>query len=141
MGLLLLLLQTVVALCTQVLHEQFDAVAPRIYGATTTTTSSSSWPSPAAGRPQLRSPAQQQHSHQQQQQQQGAFVTSPAAAAAAAAAIRPTVIQIAHELSAIMSYDSVAVMAAGQVVEVGSPQQLAAQEGSRFARLLLQEGH
>jgi ATP-binding cassette subfamily B protein len=55
--------------------------------------------------------------------------------------IRPTVIQIAHELSAIMDYDTVAVMAGGQVVEVGPPQVLAAQEGSRFNRLRAQEGH
>lgn len=87
-----------------------------------------------------------QHHQQPQQRQPGALSASRAAAAAATpggggTGIRPTVIQIAHELSAIMSYDTVAVMAAGQVVEMGSPQQLAAQEGSRFSRLLLQEGH
>jgi ATP-binding cassette subfamily B protein len=55
--------------------------------------------------------------------------------------VRPTVIQIAHELSAIMSYDSVVVMSGGQVVEQGPPLELAAQEGSRFSRLRAQEGH
>lgn len=54
---------------------------------------------------------------------------------------RPTVIQIAHELSAIMAYDSVIVMAGGQVVEQGAPAALAADEGSRFARLLAQHQH
>jgi ABC-type multidrug transport system fused ATPase/permease subunit len=49
---------------------------------------------------------------------------------------RPTVIQIAHELSSIMHYDAVIVMAGGCIVEQGSPQQLAASEGSRFSRLL-----
>lgn len=49
---------------------------------------------------------------------------------------RPTVIQVAHELSAILQYDRVLVMAGGRVVEQGEPQQLAAQQESHFSRLL-----
>jgi hypothetical protein len=54
---------------------------------------------------------------------------------------QPTVLQIAHELTAIIEYDAVMVMAAGRVVESGNPQQLAAQQSSKFANLLAQAGH
>ena len=106
----------------QVLHEQFDTLTSRTLGSPFSNGSSTH---------------QQQHHHphtapQQQQQQQWWWQGVP---------IRPTVIQIAHELSAIMSYDSVAVMSGGQVVELGNPKVLAAAEGSRFGRLRAQEGH
>ncbi|KAF8063051.1 ABCC13 [Scenedesmus sp. PABB004] len=52
-----------------------------------------------------------------------------------------TVLQIAHELGALLDYDSVVVMAAGRVVEAGPPRALAAREGSRFGSLLAQAGH
>lgn len=54
---------------------------------------------------------------------------------------KATVIQIAHELSAIMEYDQVAVMSAGRVVETGSPAELAARQDSKFASMLAQLGH
>lgn len=50
-------------------------------------------------------------------------------------------LQIAHELTAIIEYDAVVVMAAGKVVESGNPKQLAAQQGSKFANLLAQAGY
>jgi ABC-type glutathione transport system ATPase component len=53
----------------------------------------------------------------------------------------PTVIQIAHELSAILDYDSVVVMAAGKVVEQGNPAHLLQQEGSAFKNLVAQASH
>eukprot|EP00775_Hariotina_reticulata_P003522 gene3522-3792_t len=53
----------------------------------------------------------------------------------------PTIIQIAHELSAILDYDSVLVMAAGKVVEQGNPQHLLQQEGSAFKNLVAQASH
>jgi hypothetical protein len=61
----------------------------------------------------------------------------------AAASSRPTVIQVAHELPAILSYDSVIVMAGGRVVEQGTPQALAAERDSQFSQLLAmqQQGH
>jgi ABC-type multidrug transport system fused ATPase/permease subunit len=54
---------------------------------------------------------------------------------------QPTVLQIAHELTAIIEYDAVVVMAGGRVVERGNPRQLAAQQSSKFANLLAQAGH
>jgi ABC-type Mn2+/Zn2+ transport system ATPase subunit len=54
---------------------------------------------------------------------------------------QPTVLQIAHELTAIIEYDAVVVLAGGRVVERGNPQQLAAQQSSKFANLLAQAGH
>lgn len=43
--------------------------------------------------------------------------------------------QVAHDLSAVMSYDRVAVMEEGTVVEVGQPQQLLKNSGGRLAAL------
>jgi hypothetical protein len=104
----------------QVLHEQFDTLTSRTLGSPFSNGSSTHQ-------------QQQHHPHTAlQQQQQWWWQGVP---------IRPTVIQIAHELSAIMSYDSVAVMSGGQVVELGNPKVLAAAEGSRFGRLRAQEGH
>lgn len=54
---------------------------------------------------------------------------------------KPTVLHIAHELSAIAGYEGVIVMSAGRVVESGHPTELAAQQGSRFAAMLAQAGH
>jgi ABC-type sugar transport system ATPase subunit len=130
-----------------VLHEQFDMLTSHTLGNSSSSrsngvsASSSSTVIPTASTHQYSSTRQYRYHHthhhyqptqQQEQEQQWWWQRAP---------IRPTVIQIAHELSAIMSYDTVAVMSGGQVVEMGNPQELAAQEGSRFSRLRAQEGH
>lgn len=126
------------AFVLQVLHEQFDTLTCHNLGRSSNTDSSSSSTQPHQRHHHYHTPHHQrqqggeEEEEQQQQRQQWWWQQVP---------IRPTVIQIAHELSAIMEYDSVAVMAGGQVVEVGPPKVLAAQEGSRFNRLRAQEGH
>ena len=47
-----------------------------------------------------------------------------------------TIVCVAHRLSTLMDYDSIAVLGDGRVVEVGTPQELAAREGGAFAALL-----
>ncbi|PVH99185.1 putative ABC multidrug transporter [Periconia macrospinosa] len=47
-----------------------------------------------------------------------------------------TVIAISHRLDMIMDFDRVAVMDAGEIVEVGVPLELAAHPGSRFGELV-----
>lgn len=47
-----------------------------------------------------------------------------------------TVVQIAHDLNAIVDYDQVLVMAEGQVIERGVPAELAKAADSHFAQLL-----
>lgn len=108
------------------LHEQFDTLNTR-------TLSGSSGSGSGSGGAGSTSVASTSGSGSTQVQQQQLWWRSMP--------IRPTVIQIAHELSAIMSYDTVALMSGGQVVELGNPRELAAQEGSRFSRLRAQEGH
>jgi len=51
-----------------------------------------------------------------------------------------TVVQIAHDLRAILQYDRVMVMERGRVVEDGAPAQLAGVAGTRFAQLLVRAG-
>lgn len=123
------------AFVLQVLHEQFDTLTCHNLGRSSNTDSSSSSTQPRQHHHQhYHTPhhqRQQQRDEEEEEQQQWWWQQVP---------IRPTVIQIAHELSAIMDYDLVAVMAGGQVVEVGPPKVLAAQEGSRFSRLRAQEG-
>jgi ABC-type branched-subunit amino acid transport system ATPase component len=50
------------------------------------------------------------------------------------------VIQIAHDLRAILEYDRVMLMERGRVVEDGPPADLSADAGSRFAQLLARAG-
>jgi ATP-binding cassette subfamily C (CFTR/MRP) protein 1 len=51
-----------------------------------------------------------------------------------------TVIQIAHDLRAILDYDRVLLMERGCVVEDGAPTALAGDARSRFAQLLARAG-
>jgi ABC-type multidrug transport system fused ATPase/permease subunit len=53
---------------------------------------------------------------------------------------RTTVLQIAHDLRAIMGYDRVLLMDRGRVVEDGAPRALAAAGETRFAQLLARAG-
>lgn len=46
-----------------------------------------------------------------------------------------TVVAVSHRLDMIMDYDRVVVMDKGEVVEVGKPTALAAQQGTRFCEL------
>ena len=47
-----------------------------------------------------------------------------------------TVIAVSHRLDMIMEFDTVVVMDTGEIVEVGNPRTLAAEEGTRFADLV-----
>ena len=51
-----------------------------------------------------------------------------------------TVVEIAHDLRAILDYDRVVLMDRGAIIEDGAPRALAAAGGSRFARLLARAG-
>lgn len=51
-----------------------------------------------------------------------------------------TVITVAHRLETIMAYDRVVVMGGGQVLEVGTPNCLAATKGSIFAEMMAASG-
>ena len=51
------------------------------------------------------------------------------------------VIQIAHDLEAIMGYDRVVVMAGGRVVEEGRPRELAGDRTTHFGQMLLARTH
>ena len=55
---------------------------------------------------------------------------------AVASLTETTVITIAHRLDAVLSYDKIAVMDKGKVIEYGTPSELREQPGSRFAALL-----
>jgi len=50
------------------------------------------------------------------------------------------VLQIAHDLQAVLSYDRVAVMADGAIAEIGPPGMLIASPGSRLAGLAAAAG-
>ena len=53
-----------------------------------------------------------------------------------------TIIEVAHRLGSVMASDQVAVMKAGQVVELGSPEVLLKEPGSAFGRMVQQQaGH
>ncbi|KAF7558131.1 hypothetical protein G7Z17_g146 [Cylindrodendrum hubeiense] len=47
-----------------------------------------------------------------------------------------TVVAVSHRLDMIMDFDRVVVMDTGEIVEVGNPMALAAEEGSRFGELV-----
>jgi len=66
--------------------------------------------------------------------------TSEALVSAAVAAIteQRTVITIAHRLSSIQGVDRVLVLDGGQVVEQGSPAELAQRPGGLFSRMVQQ---
>ncbi|GKT32273.1 Multidrug resistance protein [Aduncisulcus paluster] len=50
---------------------------------------------------------------------------------------RGTVITVAHRLETVMNYDKIVVMEAGQIVEIGTPEELKKKEGGHFRSLLL----
>lgn len=51
-----------------------------------------------------------------------------------------TTVTIAHRVQTLLDYDRIAVLEAGSVVELGSPQELLAQPSSQFFRLAAQAG-
>jgi ATP-binding cassette subfamily C (CFTR/MRP) protein 1 len=51
-----------------------------------------------------------------------------------------TVIAVAHQLSTIMDYDYVIVMAEGRIIETGKPETLKNTRGSAFYEMIRNEG-
>jgi ABC-type multidrug transport system fused ATPase/permease subunit len=47
-----------------------------------------------------------------------------------------TVVAVSHRLDIIMDFDTVVVIDSGEIVEVGVPEKLAAETGSRFGDLV-----
>lgn len=47
-----------------------------------------------------------------------------------------TVIMVAHRIHSLLDFDQVAVLAGGQLLEVGPPRELLNKAGGEFARLL-----
>jgi ABC-type multidrug transport system fused ATPase/permease subunit len=48
-----------------------------------------------------------------------------------------TIVMVSHRLEMVMSFDKVAVMEKGEVVEMGPPMELVEKEGGRFSELWL----